>query len=520
MLKKNLAELLLAAVTCMIMVSCNGKKNSSGTTLYKDEIHIAVQQEAPSLDLHKNSSLIARQMCSGTVWEKLVTLNANAEPVPELCSSYTVSKDAKEFVFYLRKGVKFHDGTEMKAEDVCASMNRWFQGFSVAGKLVGSSRFEKIDDYTVKIKLEKPALTLPDVIAGAAQPAMITTAAACANEDAKGMVKEYIGTGPYKFDSWVQDQYIKLEKFNDYVPYGKKGEPMDGWAGYKDPKIKTLYFDIVKEATTRVAGLQTGQYDLIYNLTDDTYDMASRIPNVQIQKAQEGTVAYVFNKKQGIASNLYFRQAVNAAIDCDELLGAAYGKFYDLGSCYMDSAQPFWYSEAGKENYNQKNPEKAKELLAKAEYKGQPFRILVSTLSNMDKSALVMKQELEKIGINTQLIVVDWATLTQYRTDPSRYDIYFTSFASVPVPSLKLYFGPSYPGWSEDRQLQNYMADFNSAVTKDDAKKAWDILQGYSWEYLPLINAGHYVAAYAWNKKLSGLDTYGGVYFWNASSEK
>lgn len=76
---------------------------------YKDTLNIAVAQQAPSLDLHKNSSLIARQMMDGTCWEKLVTLNANGETVPELCESYGVSEDAKTITFALRKGVKFHD---------------------------------------------------------------------------------------------------------------------------------------------------------------------------------------------------------------------------------------------------------------------------------------------------------------------------------------------------------------------------------------------------------------------------
>lgn len=196
---------------------------------YRETLHIAVAQQAPSLDLHKNSSLIARQMMDGTCWEKLVTQNANAEAVPELCESYEVSEDATTITFNLRKGVKFHDGSEMTADDVVASMNRWIEGFSSAKSTVGDARFAKVDDYTVKIAADHPILLLPSMIAGAAQPASITTEEACAKEDSNGFMIDYIGTGPYKFVEWAQDQYVKLKRFDDYVPYGTEGEPMDGW---------------------------------------------------------------------------------------------------------------------------------------------------------------------------------------------------------------------------------------------------------------------------------------------------
>ena len=484
---------------------------------YRETLHIAVAQQAPSLDLHKNSSLIARQMMDGTCWEKLVTQNANAEAVPELCESYEVSEDATTITFNLRKGVKFHDGSEMTADDVVASMNRWIEGFSSAKSTVGDARFEKVDDYTVKIAADHSILLLPSMIAGAAQPASITTEEACAKEDNNGFMIDYIGTGPYKFVEWAQDQYVKLERFDDYVPYGTEGEPMDGWAGYKSAPTKILEYDIVPEATTREAGLETGQYDVIWGVPNDDYERIKNLDGVTINSSQAGTVALVFNHKQGIAANQWFRQAVNTCLDMDEILTAVYGEGgYDLGSCYMDEAQAFWNTDAGSEYYNQKDPEAAKKILEENGYNGETFTILVSNLSNMNYMAVAMEAELEAIGIPTELTIVDWATLTDYRKDPEKFDLYITSFAQVPVPSLKLYFGPSYPGWSDDEVLAEKFAAMNTSKTLDEAKEAWEDLQAYSWEYLPLINAGHYITHFAWNDKVEGLNEFSGLYFWNA----
>ena len=431
-----------------------------------------------------------------------------------------MSEDATTFTFYLREGVLFHDGTELKAEDVVASMNRWIDAYSTAKGLVGEGRFEVVDDYTAKIVCDAPALTLLEMMAGSAQPAIVTTVASCNDEDDNGYLKDYIGTGPYKFVEWLQDQYITFERFDEYVPYYLEGtteEIMDGWAGYKHAYTKTVNLYYVAEEATRVAGLQTGQYDAVLMVSSDNFDMVDDTPGLEIVVEQGGTVALVFNKSESsIATDNNIRKAVNAVANNEDLLRACYGNFYELGSCYMDDANAAWVTEAGSENYNLADPELAKTYLEAAGYNGETFTILTPTLNRLDNIALVLKTQLESIGMNVELNVVDWATFTQYRTDPEAFDVYITSFASVPVPSLKAYYGPSYPGWSTDETLAELLASFNEATTREDAFAAWEILHAYSWDYLPCINVGHYNVSYAWNEKVEGLYVGNGMYFWNA----
>jgi peptide/nickel transport system substrate-binding protein len=514
-----LAGLLILALA---LVSCGGgqKAGTAGTVEFSDTLNVCVTQESPSLDLHKNSTLIARQIGAGTIWEKLLTLNAESDAVPELAERFEMTDNAHTYTFYLRKGVKFHDGQIMDADDVVASMNRWINGFSTAKAMAGDSRFVKIDETSVRITFDHPAVTFADVVAGAAQPAIITTVEACGDEDDKGMMKQYVGTGPFKFAEWKLGQYVLLDRFADYVPYGDSTKPLDGWAGYKAPKIEHLYYWYAPEAATRFAGLQTDQFDVNYNVSGDDYTQHAALPNVEMVSFQAGTVAYIFNHKQGVAANLYFRQAVNAAINVPDILRASHGDLQELGSCYMDDTQPFWKTDAGSEYYNVNNSDLAKELLAKAGYKGEKFTMLVAPTSNMDRAALVMQQQLQAVGINTEVTVVDWATLIAHRNDPARFDLYSTTYASVPVPSLKLYYGPTYPGWSDDPTLQQYMADFNAATSRDEARQRWDVLQAYSWEYLPLISMGHYIAASAWSSRVENVTAFNGLYFWNTTVRK
>jgi peptide/nickel transport system substrate-binding protein len=477
---------------------------------------VAVMQESPSLDLHKNSTLIARQIGAGQIWEKLVTLDSQSNVVPELAESFESSPDGTVLTFRLRKEVLFHDGSIMGAGDVVASMNRWIDSYAPARELAGNSRFEIIADDLVRIRCTAPIVTFPDMMAGAPQPAVITSAAACADEDSRGFMRSYIGTGPFRFSEWKDGQYLRLDKFSAYCPYGIPGEPTDGWAGYKDPQIETIYYHIVPQAGTRVAGLVTGHYDVDYHVDNDDLPLIRGKETIRSVTYQTAMLALIFNKKQGPCADLNFRRALNAAINAEEIMRAVFGEQYGLGSSYMEDTQEYWNSSAGEEHYNQGNPELAARLLRESGYAGETIRILTSVPGTTDRGVLVLMSQLERAGIKAEMTVVDWTTLLQYRTDPSRYDLYTSSFFSVPVPSLKLFFSPSFPGWSDDPRLAQLLHNVNSARNRAEAREQWELLQAYAWEYLPIVNLGHFSQTHAWNDRVEGLTVFNGLYFWNA----
>ena len=115
-----------------------------------------------------------------------------------------------------------------------------------------------------------------------------------------------------------------------------------------------------------------------------------------------GQVSIVFNKKEGLCADQNMRIAINSIVDADELLAVSYGTSYNLGSCYMESYQNAWYTEAGSENYNQKDYEAAKQYLDDAGYDGSTLKILVASANNFDKIGQVLEQELEAQGIDCE----------------------------------------------------------------------------------------------------------------------
>ena len=528
---KRLLSLALALTLALSLTAC-GSGEEEGTTeedgtapaetadTGDSEAWIALSMNAETLDLPKTTSLGCRQVSLGTVWERLVTLNSAGEPVPELCESYEMSEDARTFTFNLRHGVLFHDGSEMTADDVVASMNRWIENYSNVQTLVGSGRFEKVDDYTVSITADSPALTLPDMIAGATFCAIITTAEACADLTEDGYLKDYIGTGPYQFTEFVQDQYIRLDRFADYVPYGEEGY-VDGMAGHKEASIQTLYYSYVKESTTRIAGLQTGQYDLIYSLSSDNFDVIANTAGMETQNEEAGALILIMNKVEGLCTDVNFRKAVNMALSMDDIMTVGYGSFYSLGSCYMDESNGFWLTDAGSECYNQGNQELGKEYLAQSSYQpGDVFTILTTNENNRDKLALVIASQLEAIGITCEVEAYDYPTMNSYSYDPTLYDMYVMSYSSVPLPTLKAYLGDGDGFWTTDETYLDYLAQFNQATTKEAAYEIWETIQAYCWEeYLPVINCGHYQECYAWNgSTLSNINIYNNIaHMWSAT---
>ena len=152
-MKKKTLSRVLAFSLCAALLATTGCGGSDAkqteAAAAKDEMHIAVSANPPTLDTQISNSNIVGQIAYH-IFEPLFAMDENYEPQPVLAESYEVSEDGLEYTIKLREGVKFHNGNEMTADDVVASMNRWIEKSPKANTLIGGSTFEKVDDYTVQ----------------------------------------------------------------------------------------------------------------------------------------------------------------------------------------------------------------------------------------------------------------------------------------------------------------------------------------------------------------------------------
>lgn len=528
-IKKAAAVMLLTALTAAALTGCGGgsagsaageaaagseaaSAESGETGDYKQEIHAAIQSSPSHLDIVMTTEDVAANVAQGTIFEQLVAINENYEPVPELAESIDVSDDKTEYTYHLRQGVRFHNGEEMKADDVVASMNRWIEAASNAKAMVGDARFEKADDYTVKIAMAAPCAYLNELIAGLGNRAAIMPKSVIDAADPQtGIVKEYIGTGPYKFDVWEQDQYIRLVKFEEYKPYGTDGD-YSGWAGYKHAYTPTIYYDIVTDAGTLTAGLQTGEYDVAYDINYDNIPMFQADDSFTVKQTLGEEAMLIFNKKEGKSSDEKVRQAIQAAIGCEDVMLAAYSdpSFYELYSSYMFKEQSDWYTEAGSEYYNAADAARANEILKEIDYDYEdPFRLLVSTdLDVLYKMAVVVKSELDEAGIPCELKAYDWSTFVSIRNnEPDQYDAFITSFAPKVIPTMNLYLSADWAGWCTDEKIQEGLTEINTNTSKEEAVAVWDELQQYMYETsVPVVKFGSNYRFMVMKSAFDGLD--------------
>jgi len=177
--------------------------------LYSDkEFRAAMTASPQSLDEGYSTNAHTRQV-SPFIFETLFTFGEGFEVIPQLVDTYTMSDDGLEYVFTLRQGVKFHDGSDFTAEDVVASIERYKTTVQAGAKLDALTGMEVLGDYEVKFTLSSPIGLLP-ALAFPQRPVMMPKEVAERNMGTELKGEDVIGTGPYKLVEWVPDVHIKL----------------------------------------------------------------------------------------------------------------------------------------------------------------------------------------------------------------------------------------------------------------------------------------------------------------------
>lgn len=447
------------------------------------------------------------------VYEPLFTFDKDGAVQPMLAADMPkIGEGGKLYTIELRKGVKLHNGRDLDAEDVVASLKRWVD-MTPRGKALAKSiaSISAKGPTTVEIALNdlQPALlahfALPSGYAGI-----------MAKESIANPLVEFVGTGPYKFRERKPDQYVVLTKFDGYV---SRSEPASGYAGKKEAKIAELRFIPAPNANTRVEGVVAGQYHFADQLpVESSKKLSSSGSAKAVLTMPYGFPYFPTNTKQGPMADLKVRQAFQMALNEEEILLAGFGdpKFFALAPSHFPKGSPF-YSEAGADKYNKGDAAGAKKLLAEAKYDGTPIRILNSKQYDFHhRMALVMAEQLKAAGFTVTLDVVDWATLVQRRGDPALWDIYITHSAFFPEPMLSPpQLGDGAPGWWKTPAKDAALAAFNGEP--DPAKRGplWAKVQQVIYDEVPYIRAGNFGSLAGLSSKMKGYTPMPFPAFWN-----
>lgn len=477
-------------------------------------LNLAMIGEPQTLDpMASTADLVSTIMMH--VYESLYTFDADLNAKPMLAVGMPkVSADGKLYEIEIRKGVKLHNGRELNAEDVVASLRRWFdmtpRGKSVAAAL---DTMQASGPHGVKIAFKSP---VPAFVTHMALPSGY--AAILAKETIANPLTQFVGTGPYKFQERQPDRFVVLTKFDGY---SSRSEASSGYAGKREARVAELRFLPVPNANTRVEGMLAGQYHYADQLPVEAYKrIAASTAAKPILVMPYGFPYLVLNTKQGPFANKRIRQAFQTALNQTELMQAAFGdsRFFRTAAAHFPPASPF-HSTAGGAAYNKGDAGIAKRMLAEAKYDGSVIRILNSKQYDFHHSlALVMGEQLKAAGFKVQLDVVDWATLVQRRADPAVYDVYITHSTFLPEPMLSPpQLGKGAPGWWETPAKEAALAAFNAESNPSKRGKLWANVQEVVYDEVPYIRVGDFAALAATSVRLQGVVPMPSPAFWNVS---
>lgn len=529
-LRKKAVTSALAAGLALTLVACSGGGDTgddqtngtddaatgdAGEATDGGDINIAWPSQPTTLDPVATPAT-SPNFIAYNVFEGLVALDGNFEVQPVLAESYDINEDFTTFSFTMREGVKFHNGDTMEIDDVVASVERWIEDTS-AGQAYFADAEVTSEGNVVEITVPETLYTGIYHLSQPTQQLVVMPAESVEKKGEDGVpLEDLIGTGPFAIESMTVDQNVTLERFEDYT--ARDGAP-SGVTGEKVAHADRLIFNIVPDATTRLNGIESGQYDYATDIPADNAAQLESNPNITLNTLSSGILSVVFDKAEGPLANQTLRQAVQAALKIDDIMLATYNNedYFDLNGALAGPEQSDWYTEAGLDKYNQQDAELAAQLVEESGYNGEPIIFLTTRdYAYMYNSAVVVSEQLQELGLNIQLEVTDWGTILTKIYEPESFDMFITDFLRRPVPPAYTYFNPTYAGSTDDPGIAAAIDAINAATSTEEGLAAMDDLQAAHYEYVPVVKFGDIRSITAQQNTVDGFVPFIGPVFYGS----
>jgi peptide/nickel transport system substrate-binding protein len=473
------------------------------------ELVVAQGSNPPSLDAMVTSSGASRNINSN-VYETLYGFDENVVPIPILAEGVNISDDGLTYVFPLRQGVKFHNGDEMKATDVKASLDRYLK----VGATTNLEPIEKVEvtgDYEVTLTMKRPSPTFLEALSN---PRSLVAIIPEEDANAEPSKTSLVGTGPYKITEYVPDSHVTLEKFADYTQDTRYDGP-DGFGGKKTAYFDKVTFRIMPEPGAQVAALEAGEVDILDQIPVPAARRLANDPNIKLyENLQWAFGTFILNANEPPTDNVKFREAVQVALDMEEIVGIASEGLFAANGNWAYPGTPYDVGDIGAADYyNKHDTEKAKALLAEAGYNNEPFTIITdNTIPFHGRAAVVIAEQLKAVGINVVINQVDFPTVLNLRMQDTGWNGWTLTMGIEP------YLGPvaitstltgTRPHFvTHDDQLEALYQELISGATSEDRKATFAKIQKRLYEYFGIIKLGDTGQMQASRANIEGFKTF------------
>ena len=415
----------------------------------RTDIVVGLVLEPPILDPTAGAAAAIDEIVYANLFEGLTRFGPDGSIEPALAESWEIAPDGLSWVLHLHEGVTFHDGTPLTAEDVVFSFDRAMaEGSLNAQKQLfdGINEVTAIDDTTVEIGLDAPQGSLLFNLAWG-DAVIVSPASADTN------ATKPVGTGPFKFSNWVQGDRVELVKNPDYW-----GEPA---------KLDKVVFKFISDPTAAFAAMMAGDIDAFpnypapENLAQFAADPRFRV----IVGSTEGETILAMNHAREPFQDIRVREALSHAIDRKAIIeGAMFGYGTPIGSHFAPH-NPAYTDLTGFAPYD---PERAKALLAEAGVSGLRPTLMLPPPSYARRGGEIVAAQLRAVGIEPQIVNVEWAQWLEQVFKNRDYDL--TIVSHTEPMDIEIYARPEYYFNAPDPVMRALWSGFQA--TADPAEQA------------------------------------------------
>ena len=453
----------------------------------KTDIIVGMQLEPPHLDPTSAAAGAIDSVLYSNVFEGLTRFASDGSIVAGLAKSWDISEDGLTYTFHLNEGVKFHDGTDMNAEDVKFSLDRARAADSQNAQkalFAGIASVDVVDPATVKVTLSAPnGAFLFNMAWG--------DAVIVAPESIENIKQAPVGTGAFKFANWVQGDRIELAKNDGYW-----GTPA---------KLDAVTFKFISDPTAAFAAVMAEDVNVFAGFpAPENLAQFGADPRFQVLVGStEGETILSTNNKMPPFDNVKVREALAHAINRQEIIdGAMFGYGTPIGTHFAPH-NPDYVDLTAQSDYD---PELSKKLLAEAGFPdGFKTTLKLPPPSYARRGGEIIAAQLRAVGIETEISNLEWA---QWLEEVFKGKDYGLTIVSHTEPAdINIYARPEYYFQYDSAAFQALMADLNNVT--DPAKRseilkaaqkmiADDYVNGYLFQLAALSVA---------NAKVKGLWT-------------
>ncbi|MGF1626830.1 MAG: ABC transporter substrate-binding protein [Alphaproteobacteria bacterium] len=375
----------------------------------REDVIVGLGLEPPHLDPTAGAAAAIDEVVYANLFEGLTRIDETGAVQPALAESWDISDDGLTYVFRLRQGVTFHDGTSFDAEDVVFSLDRARAEDSVNAQKVLFDAIESVEapgPHEVRVTLSVPQAQFPWNMGWG-------DAVIVAPESADGNGNNPIGTGPFRFERWVSGDRVVLQRYDGY------------WGD--QPALAEITFQVIPDAAAQVQALLAGDIDAFPNMgAPETLAQFESDPAFTVAiGTTEGETILAINHARPPFDDLRVRRALAHAINRQDIVdGAMFGYGTPIGSHFAPH-HPAYVDLTGLYPYD---PETARALLAEAGHAdGLTVRLILPPPSYARRGGEIIASQLAQVGITAEIEPVEWAQWLDAVFTNTNYDLTIVS---------------------------------------------------------------------------------------------